>query len=706
MLVALAMVCGFGPTPIEECPEPPTTIIPAVQGSGLTSPMEGETVTVNVRAPHSREPCTCLSDRALSDPTSMLTLPGLCCALSQGIVTGVYDFTFEDRSAREMPIPQLDLERRSRKLSTEKVIFIQHPTGDGDPATSDGVMVKGVSGAAVGDLVQVTGTVTECCERSSTNTEIVATSLEVCSSGNALPAPVVIDAPPAICSKFDVLEPLEGMLVHLKMGYVGDISYDQTSKGKVGLGAEQHVIVPSQKTRLSAPDALDAEMCAMTNSMHVQAGLGPSSSYPEPVPIPCGGMLDDTGSGTIMRSGDLLEDMLGPLYYFEDDFGQYYTVEVDPCEMKHTQTNPRPDATDVPCKEEAICPAGLPGLLICGVNVLNFFNGEAGGGPPFGDYENRGAGSQEEFDRQQTKLVAALTAMDCDAFGFLEMENDSFEAESAVGGLVTALNAALGDGTYAVLDNYDLAVDGKLGTDTITSKFIYKTATLEVADGPWLLDQSVDPDFMSGTSTTEGYFRPSHGVLMKEIATDQEFLLSINHFKSKRCSCPDETQEGEYPFEYNANMDNGPGCCQGIRSKAARALGSWMDTKGDYPKLLIGDFNAYANEPPIYLLTDSGYSNMVTPYEGEDAYSFVYSGYSGYLDHALAKGSTAEGVSLADSITCVGTWLLNADENPKYDYHLSKYDSIFYYEPTPNRYSDHDPIIIKMCLPVKPDPFR
>jgi predicted extracellular nuclease len=131
-----------------------------------------------------------------------------------------------------------------------------------------------------------------------------------------------------------------------------------------------------------------------------------------------------------------------------------------------------------------------------------------------------------------------------------------------------------------------------------------------------------------------------------------------------------------------------------------------MDTKGDYPKLLIGDFNAYANEPPIYLLTDSGYSNMVTPYEGEDAYSFVYSGYSGYLDHALAKGSTAEGVSLADSITCVGTWLLNADENPKYDYHLSKYDSIFYYEPTPNRYSDHDPIIIKMCLPVKPDPFR
>jgi predicted extracellular nuclease len=40
--------------------------------------------------------------------------------------------------------------------------FIQDPTGDGDPTTSDAIYVFGATTSAkVGDLVRVTGTVTE-----------------------------------------------------------------------------------------------------------------------------------------------------------------------------------------------------------------------------------------------------------------------------------------------------------------------------------------------------------------------------------------------------------------------------------------------------------------------------------------------------------------------------------------------------------------
>ena len=106
-------------------------------------------------------------------------------------------------------------------------------------------------------------------------------------------------------------------------------------------------------------------------------------------------------------------------------------------------------------------------------NVLNYFTTIDTGDPicgPSGDMECRGADSAEEFTRQRTKIIAALSKMDADVVGLIEIENN---ATTAVADLVSGLNDKMGAGTYAYVDT------GTIGTDAIKVAFIYKPATVE-----------------------------------------------------------------------------------------------------------------------------------------------------------------------------------------------------------------------------------
>ncbi|MEW5351448.1 endonuclease/exonuclease/phosphatase family protein [Streptomyces sp. 16-176A] len=88
-----------------------------------------------------------------------------------------------------------------RGYGSSKGFWLQDPTPDADPATSEGVFVftSSTPKVAVGDSVTVTGTVSEYVPGgvSSGNqsvTEITKPVVTVVSSGNAVPAPVVISA--------------------------------------------------------------------------------------------------------------------------------------------------------------------------------------------------------------------------------------------------------------------------------------------------------------------------------------------------------------------------------------------------------------------------------------------------------------------------------------------------------------------------------
>jgi hypothetical protein len=119
--------------------------------------------------------------------------------------------------------------------------------------------------------------------------------------------------------------------------------------------------------------------------------------------------------------------------------------------------------------------------------------------------------------------------------------------------------------------------------------------------------------------------------------------------------------------------------------------------------LIIGDLNSYDKEAPIDAIlagaddtlgTGDDYTDLLYKFIGEDAYSYVFDGQIGYLDHGLAN------TDLLPQVTGTTVWHINADEPDLIDYDMSfkgpNQDAI--YAPDAYRSSDHDPVIIGLDL--------
>ena len=115
--------------------------------------------------------------------------------------------------------------------------------------------------------------------------------------------------------------------------------------------------------------------------------------------------------------------------------------------------------------------------------------------------------------------------------------------------------------------------------------------------------------------------------------------------------------------------------------------------------LIIGDLNSYAKEDPITALTSSGFTDLVAQYCEAQAYSYVFFGQAGYLDHALANDA------LAAKVADTSVWHINADEPRALDYNTefkTPEQQAAYYAPDAYRASDHDPVIIELNLNTAP----
>jgi predicted extracellular nuclease len=169
-------------------------------------------------------------------------------------------------------------------------------------------------------------------------------------------------------------------------------------------------------------------------------------------------------------------------------------------------------------------------------------------------------------------------------------------------------------------------------------------------------------------------------------ATGARFTVVVNHLKSKSSACDDVG---------DPDVGDGQGNCNQTRTKAAQALVRWLQTdptgSGDPDFLLIGDMNSYAMEDPITAFKAGGLHDLVGELEGPAAYSYVFNGESGYLDHAIATSS------LASQGAGVGHWHINPDEPTVLDYNTefkTANQVNTFYAPTPYRSSDHDPVLI------------
>jgi predicted extracellular nuclease len=546
--------------------------------------------------------------------------------------------------------------------------FVQSLDPDDDPATSEGVFVygPGLDDVSVGDVVRVDGTVGEF--RGSTQIGGVSRA-EVCGTGD-LPAATEILLPLESVSDY---ERYEGMYVTFPQDLVISEYYNYDRFGEIVLalpfGDLDRQYTP---TSVVEPGAEANELDEASRLRRITLDDGSTAQNPTYNRHPNG---DEFALDNRFRGGDTVTNTTGILAY---SFGAW---KVQPTEgADHTATNPRPTE-----------PEDVGGdLTVASFNVLNYFLTVDAGPDVCGagaDMDCRGADTQEEFERQRAKILAALTAIEADVFGLIEMENTPGVEPAA--DLVAGLNAEFGAGTYDYIDT------GVVGTDAIRNGFVYDTTTVRPVGDFAILDSSVDPRFDDQRS------RPVIAQTFEEIATGERFTVAVNHLKSKGSPCPEAPNEGD-----------GQGNCSDVRLAAAEAMVDWLATdptgSGDEDVLIIGDLNAYDHEDPIDAIiggpddelgTADDYVDLIREFIDEFEYSYVFDGFVGYLDYALANAP------MLDQVTGTTVWHINADEPDILDYDTSyksdAQDAL--YAPDAFRSSDHDPVIVGLSLGAEPD---
>ncbi|MEL7036330.1 MAG: ExeM/NucH family extracellular endonuclease [Cyanobacteria bacterium J06592_8] len=618
------------------------TPISAVQGSGAASPIEGQTVTI------------------------------------EAVVVG----DFQDGA--------------SGTNGDLNGFFVQEEDADADadPLTSEGLFIFDGNNPAVdvniGDVVEVTGTVTEF--NGLTELTNVTVSIE---GTDTLPTPATVNFP---VTAVDDLESFEGMGVTIPDTLFVTEYFNLDRFGEVVLSSDGASNEPGtdgrldQYTDFNTPDQAGfAAYQEEIGKRRIVLDDGQTVQNPDPIILGRGG--DPLSATNTLRGGDTVDNLSGVLSF---GFGDYRVQPVAPVDFQ--PTNPRPET-----------PEDVGGdLKVVSFNVLNFFttldeDGNPGSGP--NDLEPRGANSQAEFDRQIEKLVTTLEIIDGDVVGLIELENEfgdqNGDGQFAIGTLVDELNDRVGAGTYAFVDPG--VPFGDTG-DAITVGAIYKTDTVQIAPDTtveFLTDSDLPALGISDTGVFDGVStnRAPLAVTFEEISTGEVFTVSVNHFKSK----------GGNGSGDNADIGDGQSNFNGTRVRGAEAVETWLETdptgSGDDDFLIIGDLNAYAEEDPITFLEGEGYTDLVEEFVGNDASSFVFDGQFGYLDYGLANPA------LLPQVTGTTEWRINAAEPDALDYNL---DIFVNGEPEPRnpnlfngqepfRTSDHDPVIIGLDL-TSPEP--
>lgn len=329
-------------------------------------------------------------------------------------------------------------------------------------------------------------------------------------------------------------------------------------------------------------------------------------------------------------------------------------------------------------------------VKISSFNVLNYFTTTAesvGCTSTYDDREGnpitarscpdngpRGAANAENLERQQAKIVAAVNGLGADVVSLEEIENSAQfgkDRDEALSTLVAALNAALGAEQWAFVPSPAVLPASE---DVIRTAFIYKKAVVAPVGESVILD---DPAFANARQPLAQAFAPLGD-------PDAKILAIVNHFKSKGDSDPKATGD---------NANGIQGAFNGDRVRQAEALGNFAEERsaavGTDDVFLLGDFNSYTQEDPIEKLRSFGFEPLET---GTGKYSYSYDGQSGSLDHVLASPSARELVTGTD------IWNINAVEALALEYSRFNYNALNFYDSSPYRSSDHDPVIVGLDL--------
>ncbi len=507
--------------------------------------------------------------------------------------------------------------------------FFVQDGGDGNDATSDALFVQteGDVALAVGDRVRVRGEVAENAAGGQASlTTLKGARVEVLKHAQPLPLSEIAVTPADWGA-------LEGERVR--------ITAPLTLSGTDGLERNGELVVAFdgrlwQPSEVAVPGSAEYAQVERDNARR-RLVLDDGSSQRNPARVaylPADAML---------RTGTLLTPVEGIV---DRRYDGSWRLQVT--------------APLVPPALQRPAPPDVPGALrVASFNLENFFNGDGQGG---GFPTLRGARTAEEFQAQLAKLVATIRPLRADVAALMELENDGYGPDSAIATLVKALN----DGQGAAGDWRYVDAGKGPGTNPIRVGLIYRASKVKPVGKPVILEGGPFVD----------HSRVPLAQAFRSVAGGKPFVVVANHFKSKGCS---EATGAD------ADQHDGQACWNATRVETARRLDEWLRTdptrSGGQRAVLLGDFNAYAQESPLRELRARGWQDAFAVAKVEQPYSYVYNGQTGRLDHALLSPA------LVPALRGAVEWHINADEQDALGYRERNVEG-------PWRSSDHDPLLL------------
>lgn len=478
--------------------------------------------------------------------------------------------------------------------------YLQDPTGDGNARTSDGIFVftGGAPAVAVGDSVQVTGSVNEfqpgALGLSITEIEAFGPgAITVQSSGNALPAALVIGTggvlPPTSVidddglvydpenDGIDFYESLEGMLVTVDAPLVVHNSTTQFG--------ETFVVA-------SGGDG--------ATGINARGGITISDGDMNPERIMI--VADD---GQVHTQGDRLADVTGIMTY---GFDHYRVLATDPVVV----------TTDVTVsRESTLLDGGRDHLTVASYNVQNL-------GPD---------DTAQKFDLLADDIVFSLSAPDIIAVQEMQDGNglngtDPLSAEVTAQMLIDAIVA--NGGPQYVYVEIAPATAGSTGGEpggNIRNGFFYNPDRVSLVAGS--LSILTDPAF-------DGSRKPLVGTFT---FNGEEVTLINVHFTARLGGPP--AWGAEQPA-----ADAG----DGSRTAQATAVGAYVnDALATDPDLnfgVLGDFNGFWFENAVAALEAGAVmTDLHRLLPEEERYSARFDGNAQGIDHIVVTGGLLDGAA-------------------------------------------------------------
>jgi predicted extracellular nuclease len=548
---------------------------------------------------------------------------------------------------------------------------------DGSDLTSEGIFVNSLVSVKFGDRVRITGTVLEGTASPSFRQAVITptNAASVTILGNGLqnlvtPTTVNLNTTPNSGTN---LERYEGMLVQFGQQLTVTEHFNLDRFGEISLSANGILQTPTDNidpndnpasgNSSSGTSNVAAVTALQAANNAVKITLDDGSNVQNVAVIPY--VNRTAGQPATIRIGSTIDNLTGVMGF---GFGSY-RIQRNPYDANDPlNTNYGLNINYAPRPEVPVVGGSVK---VASFNVLNYFTTIDDG-----INDARGADSIVEFQRQRTKIISAISQLNADVVGLIEMENNG---TTAIADLVAGLNAANGAGTYAFVA--DPAGYNTLpgGTDAIKVAFIYKPGKVTPVGNALAPNNAA---FNQGRAPVAQVFQ--------EIATGERFTPIINHFKSKgsAASLPGDTDQGDGQGQSNAT-----------RKAQATALADFITTtvlpqSGDSDVMILGDLNAYSEEDPIDILRSRGYTKLET---GD---GYVFDGQAGSLDHAMTSNS------LTGQVSGSAKWNINAYEPDALDYNDQvrdpgenfnpDQDELF--QPDAFRSSDHDPILVGLNL--------